>query len=126
MRIIVDMNMSLRWADFLRERGHDATHWKNVGDQNASDSEISAYCAENGAVVLSQDLDFAGLHRLHGTSKPSVVQIRAKDLRPETIGSTVSQALVRMENQLAKGAIITVKRSRTRLTRLPIGRLEEF
>jgi predicted nuclease of predicted toxin-antitoxin system len=120
------MNMSLRWADFLRDRGHDATHWKHVGDQNASDNEISAYCAKHGAVVLSQDLDFAELHALHGTSKPSVVQIRSKDLRPETIGSTVSQAIIRMESQLEKGAIITVKRSRTRLTRLPIGRLEIF
>ena len=120
------MNMSLRWVDFLRERGHDASHWQHVGNEDASDDEIAKYCAEHEAVVLSQDLDFAQMHALNGTSKPSVVQIRAKDLRPETIGSSVAQAFVRMERHLEEGAVVTVRQSRTRLTRLPIGRLEDF
>jgi predicted nuclease of predicted toxin-antitoxin system len=115
------MNMSPRWAEFLRGRGHDVQHWLHVGDEHASDEEIAKYCLEQDAVVLSQDLDFATMHAINGTMKPSVVQVRSKNLRPESIGSYVAHAFSKMEKQLQTGAVVTVKPPRLRLTRLPIG-----
>jgi predicted nuclease of predicted toxin-antitoxin system len=126
LKVIIDMNMSPRWAEFLRGRGHDARHWLDVGDGDASDEEIAKYCLEQDAVVLSQDLDFAGMHAINGTTKPSVVQIRSKNLRPESIGSYVAHAFSKMEKQLQKGAVVTVMRPRLRLARLPIGGTENI
>ena len=43
MKLIVDMNLSPRWADFLQRAGLDAVHWSHVGAADAPDVEIMAY-----------------------------------------------------------------------------------
>jgi predicted nuclease of predicted toxin-antitoxin system len=125
LKIIVDMNMSPRWALFLRERGHDAKHWRDIGNGDDSDELIAAHCAGVNAIVLSQDLDFSQLLAWNGASKPSVVQVRAKNLRPDEIGQFVANAISRSEKQLAKGAVVTVKPPRFRYAMLPLGQTED-
>jgi predicted nuclease of predicted toxin-antitoxin system len=55
----------------------------------------------------------------HG-DKPSVVQVRADDVSPETIGARIAAALKAMGEDLAAGALITVDPARTRMTVLPL------
>lgn len=117
--------MSPRWATFLSERGHDAKHWRDIGSEDDSDELIAAHCADVNAVVLSQDLDFSALLAANNASKPSVVQVRAKNLRPEEIGHFVANALSRSEKQLAKGAVVTVKPPRFRYAMLPLGQIRD-
>ena len=31
MKILIDMNLSPEWVDYLRREGYDAIHWKDVG-----------------------------------------------------------------------------------------------
>jgi predicted nuclease of predicted toxin-antitoxin system len=125
LKIIVDMNMSPRWATFLTERGHEAKHWRDIGNADDGDELIAEHCASANAVVLSQDLDFSGLLSWSGAVKPSVVQVRAKNLRPEEIGQFVANAISRTEKQLAKGAVVTVKPPRFRYAMLPLGQIED-
>ena len=120
------MNLSLAWASYLVGRGHDAEHWSRIGDRNATDIEIATYCSNQGAIVLSGDLDFAAHHALQGSSKPSVIQLRAKDMLPENLGPLVIRALSIANTQLTKGAIVTIKASRMRITKLPIGNTEPY
>ena len=42
MRIVVDMNLSPRWAVRLAELGHEAVHWRAVGDPRATDAAVMA------------------------------------------------------------------------------------
>jgi len=120
MKLLVDMNLSPRWVNLLIEVGFDAAHWSAVGVGHAPDAEIMAFAKANGYVVLTHDLDFSSiLAAIHG-DKPSVVQIRAGDVRPEAIGQSVIMALRQMDRELEDGALVMADPRRTRLRVLPL------
>jgi len=58
MKILVDMNLSPLWVEFLSGRGYHAVHWSDVGTASAADSEILDYAAAHNFVVFTHDLDF--------------------------------------------------------------------
>ncbi len=118
------MNLSVGWTAYLRERGHDAKHWSEIGSFDAPDAEIMEHCRKEGAIILSGDLDFATLHAIHGTDKPSVVQLRSKDRLPASIGPLVNRALTVGAGNLDSGAIVTISATRMRVAKLPIGSTE--
>ncbi|MBU1222253.1 MAG: DUF5615 family PIN-like protein [Gammaproteobacteria bacterium] len=122
MKVLVDMNLSPRWVGLLSGLGMQAAHWSEVGKVNAPDSEIMTYAAANDYVVLTHDLDFSAILAATHGEKPSVVQIRAEDVNPDTIGTQVAAALRQMESELREGALLTVDPTRTRLRLLPLHR----
>jgi predicted nuclease of predicted toxin-antitoxin system len=120
MKLLVDMNLSPRWIEFLSKTGFDAAHWSTIGPDDASDVQIMTFARINDYVVLTHDLDFSAiLSATHGT-KPSVVQIRAEDIGPEVIGRQVIEALRELTAELERGALVTVDPSRARLRILPL------
>lgn len=124
MKLLVDMNLSPRWAGLLVDAGINAAHWSTLGAKNAPDSEIMAYAGANDYVVLTHDLDFGAILAATHGEKPSVVQIRAEDVSPDVIGQQIIAALRQMESDLEEGALLTVDPNRTRLRLLPL-RLKE-
>lgn len=85
MKLLVDMNLSPRWAGMLADAGIEAAHWSTLGANNAPDSEIMAYARVNDYVVLTHDLDFSAILAATHGEKPSVVQIRAEDVLDDPI-----------------------------------------
>jgi len=120
MKLLVDMNLSPRWAGLLVDAGIEAAHWSTLGAKNAPDSEIMVYASANDYVVLTHDLDFSAILAATHGEKPSVVQIRAEDVSPDVIGKQVIAALRQMESDLEEGALLTVDTNRTRLRLLPL------
>jgi predicted nuclease of predicted toxin-antitoxin system len=120
MKVLVDMNLSPRWIEVLVDAGVPAVHWSSVGAHNAPDPEIMAYAAAHNYVVLTHDLDFSAILAATHGEKPSVVQLRADDIRPEAIGRQVVAALEQMAAELDAGALLTVDPIRTRLRVLPL------
>ena len=120
MKLLVDMNLSPRWASTLADAGFEAVHWSQLGMANAPDHEIMAFARDNGYVVFTNDLDFSTLLAATNDEKPSVVQVRAENLRPEAIGKEVIAALQQMKTELNEGALVTVDPKRTRLRVLPL------
>jgi predicted nuclease of predicted toxin-antitoxin system len=120
MRVLVDMNLSPRWVGLLAAAGFDSVHWSSVGACDAPDSTIMAYGAAHGCVVLTHDLDFGAILAATGGSKPSVVQLRADDVRPEAVGTQVVAALQQMAGELDDGALLTVDTNRSRMRLLPL------
>lgn len=120
MKILIDMNLSPRWVELLKLNGIEAVHWSDLGEYNAPDSFIMAYAMNNDYIVLTHDLDFSAILAATHGEKPSVVQIRASDVSPETIGLQVAVALQQMEADLEQGALLTVDPKRTRLRILPL------
>jgi predicted nuclease of predicted toxin-antitoxin system len=57
MKILVDMNLSPRWVDFLSGKGIKTIHWSSIGPVDAPDTEIMAYAQTHGFVILTNDLD---------------------------------------------------------------------
>jgi predicted nuclease of predicted toxin-antitoxin system len=71
-------------------------------------------------VVLTHDLDFGAILAATQRRKPSVVQLRASDVRPEVIGLQVVAALRQLQVELDNGALITVDPTKTRVRILPL------
>ena len=120
MKLLIDMNLSPRWADYLTNLGFEAVHWSSLGPRDASDITIMSHARMHDFVVLTHDLDFSAILAATRGEKPSVVQIRADDVRPEAIGTQVAAALTAMDQELAAGALITIDPGRTRMTVLPL------
>jgi predicted nuclease of predicted toxin-antitoxin system len=120
VKLLIDMNLSPLWVGFLGAVGIEATHWASVGEPNALDTDIMAYAAAGDYVVLTHDLDFGAILAATNGAKPSVVQFRAGDLSPDTIGRHLIDALRRMEAELQRGALLTIEPRRARMRLLPL------
>ena len=120
MKLLIDLNISPRWVDFLAAAGIPATHWSNVGELTAPDTEIMAYAAENKMIVLTHDLDFGAILATTHGEKPSVVQIRSEDVSPDGIGFQVVSAVRQMEAELETGALLSIDPGRARMRALPL------
>lgn len=120
MKLLIDMNLSPKWAGFLATAGFDAVHWSELGAATAPDSEIMGLAREAGYVVLTCDLDFGTILAVTHGDKPSVVQLRSDILTHESLGKLVVEALRQLEGELAAGALVTIEPERTRLRILPL------
>jgi predicted nuclease of predicted toxin-antitoxin system len=120
MKILIDMNLPPRWVQVFAEAGWEAVHWSQVGSPKASDREIMAWARENGYIVFTHDLDFSALLAATQGDGPSVIQVRTQNVLPEAIGELVVDSLRRFQNELVKGAIITIDPSRARIRILPL------
>ena len=81
------------------------------------------WAAEQGHVVFTHDLDFGTMLALSYATGPSVLQVRAQDVLPDTLGNVVVTALNQHDADLASGALVVVTQSKTRVRVLPIPRL---
>ena len=103
MKLLIDMNLSPRWVEVFRAAKFEA-----------------AFADQHNCVVVTNDLDFGDMLTANNGHKPSVVQIRSDELRPEFIARQVIAALTQMRAELAEGALVTVDPQRTRLRLLPL------
>lgn len=120
MKLLLDMNLSPKWIVLLKDSGFEALHWSNVGQTNARDSEIMAWAAANGYIVVTHDLDFSAILAATQGNAPSVVQIRAEDVSPDVIGTKIASALHQMESELKAGALLSIDHETMRLRILPL------
>ena len=125
MKIIVDVNLAIRWADMLSSRGIEAVHWTAIGAANAQDIEIMSYARQNGYSVFTNDLDFSAILVSTRAADPSVIQIRADDTRPEAHLDRVTEALKKYSNAIEQGTIMTIDPYKTRIHILPFALPEE-
>ncbi len=120
MKLLIDMNLSPRWVTLMTQSGFEAIHWSTVGKPNARDSEIMAWAADNGYIVLTHDLDFSAILAATQSVTPSVVQIRSDDVSPESIGANVINALRQIGSELEAGALLSLDAKTMRLRLLPL------
>ena len=120
MKLLVDMNLSARWVGALEERGVAAVHWRRVGAATAPDAVIFAHALAHDLVVLTNDLDFGAILATTGGRKPSVIQLRGGDMRPETAAGAVASAVRSCAAELEAGALLTLNADRLRIAILPL------
>ena len=122
MKLLVDVNLTPMWIPALEEKGFEAIHWSEVGDLDASDSQILDYAKRNDFVVFTHDLDFGDILAVTGANSPSVIQIRTENTTPEFLLDTLVNTLNQFKSRLHKGALITVDFAKVRARILPIDR----
>jgi predicted nuclease of predicted toxin-antitoxin system len=123
MKILVDMNLSPEWIPTLSDAGFEAVHWSSVGNPRSQDVKILEWARRNNWIVFTNDLDFGHILAITQADGPSVLQARAQDLLPESLGEIVVAALRQNREALEAGALIVVDESSLRVRILPIRRL---
>jgi len=119
LSILVDMNLSVEWAELLTSSGWPAVHWSQVGDPGAADTVLMDWARTNNHVVFTNDLDFGTALALTNLSAPSVIQVRGPNVLPEHLGPTLLEALRRYEVELRSGALVVLMAGQTRVRILP-------
>jgi predicted nuclease of predicted toxin-antitoxin system len=120
MKLLFDMNLSPLWVEAVNTHGrHSALHWSDIGALNALDTQIMDFARSEACVVMTCDLDFGAILAATRAQSPSVVQIRANDVRPSAIADALLRALDQFEAELRAGALITVEPERARVRLLP-------
>ncbi|MGH8705438.1 MAG: DUF5615 family PIN-like protein [Burkholderiales bacterium] len=114
------MNLSPRWATELQSQGFESVHWSEAGAATAADEEVLAWCAANGHVLFTHDLDFGAILAASKGRNPSVVQLRTENVLPEAMLWRVAGALRQVEKDLARGALVTIEPHRHRVRLLPL------
>jgi predicted nuclease of predicted toxin-antitoxin system len=117
MKLLVDMNLSPKFADFLVCSDVIATHWSTVGAATATDSEIVNYALQNDYVIVTCDLDFSAILSVTHVKKPSIVQVRTRYMPLNDLADIVMKSISQNIDDLNSGAILTIdaKKSRSRL-----------
>jgi predicted nuclease of predicted toxin-antitoxin system len=121
MKLLLDMNLPPRWAQFLEAEGIECVQWSRVAEPTAKDSHIMAYARKHGFVVFTHDLDFGALLAASQAVGPSVIQVRTQHIVPEAIGTLVLRAIEKFKEEFLQGALITIDPYRSRARILPFG-----
>ncbi|MDA1117963.1 MAG: DUF5615 family PIN-like protein [Proteobacteria bacterium] len=122
MKVLVDMNLSPRWAAEFRSRGFESVHWSQVGAATAPDEEILQWCAAHSHILFTHDLDFGAILAASKGINPSVMQLRTENVVPEAMLDRVTAALRQLASELAQGALVTIEPDRHRVRLLPLTR----
>jgi predicted nuclease of predicted toxin-antitoxin system len=118
--MLIDMNLSPAWVEFLAAHAIEAVHWSRVGDPRAVDFVIMDYARNAGMVAFTHDLDFGNILAVTHALGPSVIQVRSENPVPAVVGELLVSAVTQYESQLARGALITVEPDSLRVRILPI------
>jgi len=121
MKVLVDMNLSPAWVEVLKQGGWEAAHWSSLGNPRSPDAEIMRFAREHEWIVFTHDLDFGAILAHTQTGKPSVFQVRARDITPNHLGPLVLRTLRQFASELESGALVTVDEARQRVRLLPLG-----
>jgi predicted nuclease of predicted toxin-antitoxin system len=108
------------WVDWLNVRGYTAVHWSSIGSPCASDRTVLAWTAEHDHVLFTHDLGFGAILASSSFKGPSVLQVRARDVTPEGVGTSVLEALAQHQSSLWQGALVTVDDETMRVRLLPL------
>ena len=122
MRLFLDQGVPRRTAAILREAGVDTVHAGEVGLSTAQDSDIVTWCRANEAVVVTLDADFHAQIALSGETSPSAIRFRLQAVRAPELARFLLEIIETRRDDLDAGALLSVRRSRLRIRRLPVGR----
>ena len=120
MKFLLDMPTSQHLVGWLRGKGYDAVHAREIGLATAADHEILDRARGEGRLVLTMDLDFPHLLAALSASGPGVILVRLRYPRFHAIQQRLEALLAGFpEAELAR-AIAVLEESRVRLHRLPV------
>jgi predicted nuclease of predicted toxin-antitoxin system len=99
---LVDTNLPRRLAVWLIARGHQCEHVLDLGMGQSADSELWSRCADNGAIILTKDEDFANWV-LAGRRGPAVVWLRTGNGTTDRLIESLAPVFEDVEAHLEAG-----------------------
>ena len=120
---LANMNISPITVEALRNHGWDIIRVSEVMDEKSKDIDVLVYAQKQNRVVITQDLDFSQILALRGYAKPSLINLRFENARPDFVTARIIDVVSSMEKELEEGVVVTVDETSARYKNLPI-RLE--
>jgi predicted nuclease of predicted toxin-antitoxin system len=120
IKLLLDQGLPRSASKLLSQAGIDTIHVAEIGFSTAEDREIIAKAREDRRVVITLDADFHTLLALSGAISPSVIRIRIERLKAVDITNLLLSILPKCEQDLAKGAVVTVDTKKIRFRYLPL------
>lgn len=120
MKLLLDQGVPRSATVWLEQAGHDAVHVADVGLSAADDLPILEHARSEGRVVVTLDADFHMLLAVTGAAQPSAIRIRMQGLRGREMAELLTQVVQRCEDDLRKGALVSVRADGVHVRRLPI------
>lgn len=120
MKFLADMGISPKTVAFLHALGHDAVHLSEQGLERLPDLGIVEKARQEGRIVLVHDLGFGELVAASGTTLPSVITFRLRNMHPNRVNGTLQSILSQHGEALEQGAMMSVTEGQVRMRRLPL------
>ena len=123
LEFLANMNISPLTVEQLRKHGWNIVRVSEVMNKESKDIDILAYAQKQNKVVVTQDLDFSAILALSGYGKPSLINLRLENPRPDLVTTRIIDVVSTMEKELEEGVVVTVDETSARYRNLPM-RLE--
>jgi predicted nuclease of predicted toxin-antitoxin system len=120
MKFLADMGISPRTVTWLKNQSYDAIHLNQQGLEKLPDEDILIKAKNESRIILTVDLDFGSLLAMSKSSLPSVILFRLGNQSRNIIESRLTEILDKCQDDLLKGAIISVNEDGFRIRSLPI------
>ncbi len=123
LEFLADMNISPLTVEQLKKHGWNIVRVPEVMSRGSKDIDILIYAQKQNKVVITQDLDFSAILALRGYGKPSLINLRLENPRPDLVTARIIEVVSTMEKELEEGIVVTIDETSARYRNLPI-RLE--
>ncbi len=115
MRFLIDRCAGRRLADWLREQGHDVVESRERGP-DPGDRTLLEWAASERRILVTMDKDFGQIVFVDNVSHCGLV--RLPDVPATKRIALVKKLLQDYAQELADGAILTVRGERVRIARV--------
>jgi predicted nuclease of predicted toxin-antitoxin system len=105
MKFILDQQLPPAAGGWLRQRGHEAEHVRDIGLRDAADEEIWRRAVSDDASILSKDEDFAS-RRKSVTVGPSIIWLRCGNVSTKALIDLLTREWSAIEAELERGATV--------------------
>ena len=122
LKILLDQNVPLKIADWLRNRKPEweITHVLEVGLEGRPDPDVFSWAQAHECVFVTFDADFGDIRNFARDPHHGIIRLR---VRPTTVEQTQS-ALVRLMDQIEEselpGALVIIGQRTVRVRRGPL------
>jgi predicted nuclease of predicted toxin-antitoxin system len=123
LEFLANMNISPLTVEQLRKHGWNIVRVSEVMNKESKDIDILTYAQKQNKVIITQDLDFSAILALSGYGKPSLINLRLENPRPDLVTTRIIDVVSTMEKELEEGVVVTIDETSARYRNLPI-RLE--
>jgi len=114
LKILVDENLPLRVASFLRTQGFEAVDVREVGLRGASDEKLLEWAKYRGFLIITEDLGFSSVMKLPENHSGVMVIRGCSNLSLESLLNVIRECLQMISGENPEGKIFICEPGRLR------------
>ena len=114
MKFLLDENVDVRLASFLREQGHDVTAIAQEYPHSLADRAVLAIAHRDGRTLITNDRDFGALIVLHRLPHAGVILLRLGSEQLTAKTAALTRLLANHADRLDQFVVVTDRGVRVR------------